>query len=322
MTDRKFEDTPGVRATIPLLAGVYGMSGSGKTFSGLRLATGIQEVVGGDIFGIDTEANRMLHYADRFKFRHVPFKAPFSPLDYLDAIDHCVRKGAKTIIVDSMSHEHEGAGGVLDWHDTEQERLAKGDAAKFERVNMLAWKKPKAARKRMLDYIVHSGVNFVLCFRAKEKLKLIKGKPEPLELGFMPIAGEEIPYEMTINFLLMPASNGIPTWRSEQPGEKQMIKLPEQFKEMFKEPQQITEATGKKLAEWCSGRVEGPHPMIEQYQQCATPEEYAALEATREKLWKDIRGKDKAILKSMSKVVYERLMKEVAGPVPNEAGEI
>jgi ABC-type oligopeptide transport system ATPase subunit len=107
MTERKFDDTPAVRRAVPLHLGLVGPSGSGKTYSALRLATGIQSIYGGDIFGIDSEANRMLHYADKFKFRHVPFAAPFDPLSYLAAVEHCVKKGAKTIIIDSASHLHE-----------------------------------------------------------------------------------------------------------------------------------------------------------------------------------------------------------------------
>src|SRR5690348_3446471 len=111
---RSFQDTPAVRSAVPLLIGLTGPSGSGKTFSALRLAMGVQKVVGGDIFGIDTEAKRMLHYADKFKFRHIPFVAPFDPLSYLDALRHCQNKGAKTVIIDSTSHLHEGAGGTLE----------------------------------------------------------------------------------------------------------------------------------------------------------------------------------------------------------------
>jgi predicted ABC-type transport system involved in lysophospholipase L1 biosynthesis ATPase subunit len=93
---RTFGDKPAVREKTPLLVGLVGPSGTGKTFSALRLAAGVQRVSGGDVFVVDTEARRALHYADRFKFRHVQFDAPFGPLDYLAAIEHCVRKGAGT----------------------------------------------------------------------------------------------------------------------------------------------------------------------------------------------------------------------------------
>ena len=116
---RSFDDKPAIREATPLLVGIMGPSGGGKTYSALRLATGIQRVSGGDIGFIDTEARRALHYAEKFKFRHLDFRAPFGPLDYLAAVEHFVNKGVKTIIVDSMSHEHEGPGGVLEMHDQE-----------------------------------------------------------------------------------------------------------------------------------------------------------------------------------------------------------
>ncbi len=98
---RTFTAVPAVRESVPLLVGLMGPSGSGKTFSALRLATGIQSVAGGDIYGIDSEARRMLHYADRFKFKHIQFDAPFGSLDYLAAIRYCASQGAKVIIINA-----------------------------------------------------------------------------------------------------------------------------------------------------------------------------------------------------------------------------
>lgn len=250
---RTFEDKPAVREHVPLMIGLMGPSGGGKTYSALRLATGIQRVSGGEIFVIDTEARRALHYAGAFKFRHVQFGAPFGPLDYLAAIEHCVRKGGKVVIVDSMSHEHEGPGGVLEMHEAEVQRLSGGDAKKAERIKMLAWSKPKAARRRMINSILQQPCNFIFCFRAKEKIKVERGK-EPEPRGFMPIAGEEFVYEMTLNALLLPNAGGVPTWQSNEIGEKQMIKLPEQFRSLLlgaKGP--LSEQIGQELATWAAG---------------------------------------------------------------------
>ena len=74
-----FTDYEATRRDLPLLLALVGESGGGKTFSALELATGIVRQNGGEIFFIDTEANRALHYADDFKFLHVPFYAPFCP---------------------------------------------------------------------------------------------------------------------------------------------------------------------------------------------------------------------------------------------------
>lgn len=249
---RKFTDAPAVRSQTPIFVGLVGPSGSGKTFSALRLATGMQRVAGGDIYVVDTEAGRALHYADQFSFRHVPFEAPFDPLDYLAAIEYCVKQGAKTIIVDSMSHEHEGPGGVLEQHDAELDRLAGDDWKKRQRVNMLAWAKPKAARRRLINSIVQLGVNGIFCFRAKEKLKMQPGR-EPIELGWQAIAGEEFIYEMTMNMLLLPNSGGVPTFNPEKPGEKQLVKPARQFADLFAKPKPLDEDTGEAMARWASG---------------------------------------------------------------------
>lgn len=243
-TPRIFEDKLATRAQTPLLIGLMGPSGSGKTFSALRLATGIQRVSGGDIFFIDTEARRALHYAEQFKFRHIDFKAPFGPLDYLAAIEHCKERGARTIIIDSQSHEHEGPGGVLEMHDAEMN----GDFKK----SMIAWKRPKMERRRLLNSLLQMPINFIFCFRAKEKLKPQPGK-EPTNLGFMPICGEEFVFEMTANALLLPHSGGVPTWISDFQGEKLMMKLPAQFESLFRNPEPLSEKTGEAMAQWARG---------------------------------------------------------------------
>jgi hypothetical protein len=248
---RKFEDKPAVRERVPLLVGLVGASGSGKTYSALRLATGIQRVVGGDIGVIDTEARRALHYADTFKFRHLEFGAPFGPLDYLAAIEHMAGK-VKTLIIDSMSHEHEGPGGVLEMHEQELDRIAGTDWAKREKNNFTAWVKPKQQRRQLINRLLQLDLNIVFCFRAKEKLKIKQGE-KPKALGWMPIAGEEFVYEMTANCLLYPGSGGVPTWHPEEFGERQMIKLPAQFKSVFTREQPLSEDIGEALAKWAEG---------------------------------------------------------------------
>ena len=259
---RTFEDRPATRDKVPLLVGLMGPSGSGKTFSALRLATGIQQVSGGDIYFIDTEARRGLHYADRFKYRHMEFGAPFGSLDYLAAITHCVKKGAGVVIVDSMSHEHEGPGGVLEQHEQELDRMAGQDYGKRNSMNLIAWAKPKAARRQLISGLLQLNCNFVFCFRAKEKAKPVKkdGKTTIENQGWMPIAGEEFVYEQTVNCLLLPSSNGIPTWRTEEPGEKAMMKLPEQFRHMFGAGQTLDETIGAAMAEWATGVKHEPNP--------------------------------------------------------------
>jgi ABC-type oligopeptide transport system ATPase subunit len=247
-----FQIKPAVREQVPVMVGLMGASGSGKTFSALRLAAGIQRVTGGDVCVIDTESRRALHYADDFKFMHMQFDAPFGPLRYLEAIKAAYEAGARTIVVDSMSHEHEGPGGVLEMHDREVQRLGGGD-----RHNFPAWAKPKAERRQMINGILQVNANFIFCFRAKEKTKPGNegGKKVLVEQGYMPIAGEEFVFEMTMNALLLPGSAGVPVWQSEYPGERAMMKLPRQFISTMADGRQLDEGIGQSLAEWARGKA-------------------------------------------------------------------
>ena len=55
-----------IRANQPLLIGLAGPSGSGKSFSGLRLAKGLAG--GKRIAAIDSENGRLSLYAEKFDF--------------------------------------------------------------------------------------------------------------------------------------------------------------------------------------------------------------------------------------------------------------
>ncbi len=277
---RKFTSKPATREAVPLLIGLAGPSGSGKTYSALRLAGGIQSVTGGEIFVIDTEARRALHYADQFDFQHLAFEPPFSPLDYLGAIEHCVKKGAGIIVVDSMSHEHEGKGGVLEMHDAKAKELAAKWKTTLDKVKITAWSEPKAQRRRLLNDMVHTGASLICCFRAKEKLKIVTGKqPEPL--GWMPIGGEEFVYEMTTSILLPAGSGGVPRWNPSKEGERAMTKLPRQFEWLTKEKGPLSEAMGARMATWARGLTERDEALLVKVRGAGSPD---ALEALVEEL--------------------------------------
>jgi hypothetical protein len=45
----------------------------------------------------------------------------------------------------------------------------------------------------------------------------------------------------------------VPTWRSDQIGEKMMMKLPRQFEKLFADSKPLDEETGRALAQWAKG---------------------------------------------------------------------
>lgn len=252
----RFTISEGVRGALPLFIGLCGPSGSGKTFSALRLATGIQKVCGGHIAVIDTEANRALHYSSQFKFLHVPFAPPFSPADYWEAIKVCIDAGAKTIVIDSMSHEHEGPGGVLEMHEAETQRIMKSWNCSQEVAQFPAWAMPKSERRKLLNNTLQVHVNLIECFRAKRKVKMVRnerGKNVPTDQGWMPIAGDEYAYEMAALAVLPPGSKGVPEWLTNDPGTEMIIKRPAMFESILKENAQLSEEMGAAMATWAKG---------------------------------------------------------------------
>jgi hypothetical protein len=276
---RKFTGAPAVRASVPLWIGLYGVSGGGKTFSALRLAQGILSVVGGKIGVGDTENRRALHYADRFDFVHYDFKPDFDPLSYLALIEQMAADGVTVAIIDSGSHEHEGQGGVLEMHEAECERLVKQWKSTRDKVQMSAWAKPKQERRKMIQGALRSPMHIIWCFRAKEKLEVRPGKA-PVQKGFMPLAAEELVYEMALTALLLPGAQGVPTWQSEEIGERAMIKLPHWARAMVKNGP-LSEEIGAALARWASGNEQPPIVYPDQDARAELLRLYDLLDETR-----------------------------------------
>ncbi len=239
-----FTFRPGVRENVGLLIGLIGPTGSGKTYTAMELAQGIAN--GKRFAVIDTEARRALHYADRFDFDHGDLKPPFRPDAYTEAIQQADADGYPVIVVDSMSHAHDGDGGILDWHEEELQRMAGDDYAKRERSSQRAWVKPKTSHKRMVQKLLQVRAHLIICLRAEEKTKMIKndrGKMEPTNIGFQPICEKKLPYELTASLLLLPDRPGFPT----------PLKLQEQHRELFLPDRAITRRSGELIREWASG---------------------------------------------------------------------
>jgi len=244
-----------VREEVGLLIGLAGASGSGKTFSAMRLASGI---AGDKPFAvIDSEAGRALHYADRFNFDHGDLHAPFRPDTYLQAIQAADAAGYPCIVVDSISHVWSGTGGVLDWQEEELDRMAGTDWKKREAVKIAAWIKPKMSHKKMVASLLQVRAHLILCFRAEEKIEIIKedGKTKivpkqgPTGLhGWLPVCEKTLPFELTASFLLT----------ADAPGMPKPIKLQEQHRSLFPLDQPIDENSGRRIAEWAAGGTVKP----------------------------------------------------------------
>lgn len=236
-----------IREEVGLIVGLISPSGGGKTFSAMRLASGIVGK-GNRFVVIDTEARRALHYADQFDFDYGELHPPFRPSAYTDAIKAADGAGYKAIVVDSCSHSWAGSGGVLEWQEEELTRMAGDDWKKREACKMAAWIKPKTGHKAMVQSLLQVKSNLILCFRAEERIKMEKdrdGKMQIVPIGWQPVCSKELPYELTVSFLLGP----------DKPGYPQPIKLPEQHKAIFPLNSQLCEESGKLISQWAAGGI-------------------------------------------------------------------
>lgn len=240
-----FAFRPAVRQDVSLLIGLAGGTGSGKTYTAMRLAAGI---AGDRPFAvIDTEAGRAKHYADQFRFDHGDLEPPFTPARYTEAIVAADKAKYPVIVVDSASHEHAGEGGLLDMQEAEFKRLGHRDAMK-----MLSWVMPKGEHRKMVSKLLQVRAHLILCFRAEEKIEMVKvGNTVEVRKkvtatgldGWVPVCEKTLPYELTASFLLMASRPGVPL----------PIKLQEQHRALFPLDTPITEASGARLAAWAKG---------------------------------------------------------------------
>jgi hypothetical protein len=262
---REFTDQPAKRERVPLHVAIVGPQKSGKTWSALELATGEQKVFGGDIFLIDTESGRGEHYADYFKYRYVAFPPPHGPLDYLRAIEYCVKKGAGVVITDSMAHEHSGVGGVMWQVDKYLDEKAGDDYHRRAQLTKNAHIRPKSQRKQLNMAIEQWGskLNGIFCYRAEEKMAWPTGK-DPVHLGWQPDTTSGLFYAMTASFLLPPYSNGVPNFTPETAAEKLFIALPKQFRGWWKPGTRLSPEVGQRMAEWAIGGTPTSEPLTEQ----------------------------------------------------------
>lgn len=220
----------------PTIIGIAGPNGSGKTASALRLAVGITRLTGGDIYYIDTENKRALAYSSlqpdpprSFAFKHFDFNPPFTAERYQEAVQTTdkLAKPGSVIIVDSMSHEHEGMGGLLERSEEYLDRVAGTDQKYREKLLMASIIKPKMERTRLIQNgLQRANSTIILCFRAKDKIKPIKAKyidkngveKEKMEIvnrGIQIIGGEEYGFEVSVMFILPAGAKGKPDWKAE-----------------------------------------------------------------------------------------------------------
>ena len=169
-----------------LRCAIFGPAGSGKTFSALRIATGM----GHGIAFIDTERGSASKYADRFEFDVCELDDQ-SIDGYAAAIEGAGKAEYGTLIIDSLSHAWQQLLAEID-------RLAK---TKYRGNTWGAWSEGTPAQRRLVDAILRYPGHVIGTMRSKTEWQTEdtqNGKKKPVRVGLAPEQGKGIEYEFDL----------------------------------------------------------------------------------------------------------------------------
>jgi hypothetical protein len=175
------------KAAANLHAAIFGPSGAGKTFTSLRVATGLAG--GSPIAVIDTERGSASKYADRFSFDVLELED--QTIDgYVAAIKEAAKAGYKVLVIDSLSH---GWQTLLE----EVEKLAK---AKYRGNTWSAWSEGTPHQRRLVQAILNYPGHVIATMRSKTEWTTVdnNGKKTPQRVGLAPEQGKGVEYEFDL----------------------------------------------------------------------------------------------------------------------------
>lgn len=169
-----------------------GSAGSGKSYSALRLATGIANRCGGRIAAIDTENGRLKYYANEFDFDTLTLEEPYTPEKYIDAINDAVSGGYAVVIIDSTTHE---------WS------YCKELVSKIPGANEFTkWKSITPRHNAFVEKILQAPIHTICTVRGKDAYVLEtqeNGKVAPKKkAGGIDQRGSELEYNSTLAFMI------------------------------------------------------------------------------------------------------------------------
>jgi len=207
---------------------LQGPSGSGKTYSALLLAKGIT----GDLSKvavIDSENGSSHLYAKLGAYSVLKLEAPFTPEKYIEAIHCAINEGFECVIVDSLSHEWFGSGGILEIHSNMQGN------------SFTNWSKLTPRHNALIDTIVSADIHILATLRSKTEyvIQQVNGKNVPEKVGLKSVQRDDTEYEFTISFELN--KNFMSTVSKDRTG-------------LFKNQPELVlnEQVGKRIMEWCN----------------------------------------------------------------------
>lgn len=172
---------------------LIGASGSGKTYSALRLAAGL----GGRIAVLDTENGSASLYAELTAFDTCELAPPYTVEAYKRVIHEAAQSGYQVLIIDSLSHAWAGEGGLLQQKEALDRRQQSGN-------QFANWQPITRMHEELKAAILHSPIHIIATMRAKADyvLETVNGRQVPRKVGLAAVQREGLEYEFSIVFQL------------------------------------------------------------------------------------------------------------------------
>jgi hypothetical protein len=179
------------RSNCKIKMAIQGPSGSGKTYSALLVAYGLTKDWK-KIAVLDTENGSANLYSHLGSYSVLNLTAPYTPEEYIDAIETAVKQGFECLIIDSLSAEWNGQGGILDIHGN------------IPGNSFTAWAKITPRHNAFIQAILQSNMHIIGTMRSKTDYVLSEknGKQVPEKVGMKPVQREDSEYEFTVVFEL------------------------------------------------------------------------------------------------------------------------
>jgi len=183
----QFEFRPASKAGRKARLSIQGMSGSGKTWTGLSIAHGLSE--GKRFAVIDTESGAASLYAGigGIQFDAVSMDR-YDPRDLVRILDSAAKASYPTVFVDSLSHFWKGTDGTLDQVEKASSRYGGNKFA--------GWKDGTPLQNDMVAAILAYPGHVVCSMRSYTEWVLEGGKPQ--RVGMRPEQRKGIEYEFDV----------------------------------------------------------------------------------------------------------------------------
>lgn len=270
---------------------LQGSSGSGKTYSSLLLAKGLNQGDFSKIAIIDTEHGSSDLYSHLGEFNVVAMEGPYSPERYIEAIELCEKAGMEVIILDSISHCWDY---LLDIH---------GNMPGNSFTN---WAKITPRQNSFINKILNSTAHIIATMRVKQDYVLNQknGKMVPEKVGLKAIQRNDLDYEFTIVFDIDHAHNA----KASKDRTGLFVGMHE-----FK----IGPTTGRRIRNWCNNSVgEVGEQVRVEIENCTTIEGlrhvFSKYPLLQDQIKPIILEKKRELENSFSKVVHkEEIIKQI-----------